>query len=112
MESMDNSFLPIFTKFAEADLVEILDYFVDKKPDYIPKLVKRIEIRINELRIFPEKGRVVPELEKKSITDYRELIEGYYRIIYHIKEHNALILSIIDGRRNFEELIITKLMRL
>jgi toxin ParE1/3/4 len=108
---MANVFIPIFTKFAEEDLVEILDYYVDRNPDYIPKLVKRIENRIEELRNFPSKGRVVPELEKKSITDYRELIEGYYRIIYHIKDNNVFVLSIIDGRRNLEELIITKLMR-
>jgi len=109
---MPNSFFPIFTKFAEDDLIEILDYYVDKNPDYIPKLVNRIDIRLEELRTFPEKGRVVPELEKKSITDYRELIEGYYRIIYHIKDQNVFVLSIIDGRRNFEEIIVTKLMRL
>jgi toxin ParE1/3/4 len=108
---MPNSYIPIFTKFAEDDLIEILDYYVDKNPDYIPKLVKRIDIRLEELRTFPEKGRVVPELEKKSITDYRELIEGYYRIIYHAKDQNVFVLSIIDGRRNFEEIIVTKLMR-
>jgi len=109
---MANSFFPIFTKFAEEDLIEILDYYVDKNLDYIPKLVKRIDFRLEELRTFPEKGRVVPELEKKSITDYRELIEGFYRIIYYVKDKNVFVLSIIDGRRNFEEIIVTKLMRL
>ena len=84
-------FNPIFTKFAENDLVEILDYFEDKNFDYILKLVKRIEIRLEELKHFPEKGRIVPELEKKSITDYREMIEGNYRIIYHIKNKNGLV---------------------
>jgi len=109
---MSNSYFPIFTKFAEDDLKEILDYFIDKSPDYIPKLVKRIEVRLEELKSFPEKGRIVPELEKKSIIDYRELIEGNYRIIYHVKDLNVFILSIIDGRRNFDELIITKLTRM
>jgi len=109
---MTKIYFPVFTKFAEEDLAEILDYFVDKNPSYISKLLKRIEIRLEELRHFPQRGRVVPELEKKSITDYRELIEGNYRIIYHIKDQTVFILSIIDGRRNFEEVIVTKLMRL
>ena len=108
---MANAYNPIFTRFAEQDLIEILDYFVEKSPEYIPTLVKKVDIRLEELRQYPKKGRVVPELEKKSITDYRELIEGNYRIIYHIKEKDVLVLSIIDGRRNFEELIVTKLMR-
>ena len=108
---MADTFSPVFTKFAEDDLIEILDYFVDRNPDYIPKLVQRIDIRLEELRNYPRKGRIIPELEKKSITDYRELIEGNYRIIYHIKDREVLVLSIIDGRRNFEEIIVTKLMR-
>lgn len=103
---------PIFTKFAEDDLVEILDYYEDKNFDYILKLVKRIEIRLEELKHFPEKGHMVPELEKKSITDYREMIEGNYKIIYHIKNKNVFVLAIIDGRRNFEEVVISKLMRI
>jgi len=105
-------FNPIFTKFAENDLVEILDYFEDKNFDYILKLVKRIEIRSEELKKKKKKGRIVPELEKKSITDYREMIEGNYRIIYHIKNKNVFVLAIIDGRRNFEEIVISKLMRI
>jgi plasmid stabilization system protein ParE len=109
---MANTYNPIFTKFAESDLIEILDYFIDKNPEYISKLVARIDIRLEELSQYPEKGRIVPELEKKSITDYRELIEGNYRIIYHIKDTDVLVLSIIDGRRNFEEIIVTKLMRI
>jgi toxin ParE1/3/4 len=109
---MTNAYNPIFTKFAEQDLIEILDYFVDKNPEYIPRLVARIHIRLEELSHYPEKGRIVPELEKKSITDYRELIEGNYRIIYHIIDNEVLVLSIIDGRRNFEEIIVTKLMRI
>ena len=103
---------PIFTKFAEDDFIEILDYYVDRNPEYIPKLVQKFESGIDELIKFPQRGRIIPELEKKSITDYRELIEGNYRIIYFIKEKDVLILSIIDSRRNFEDIIITKLMRM
>jgi toxin ParE1/3/4 len=88
-----------------------LNYFADKNTDYIENLVNRIEIRLEELRRHPQKGRIIPELEKKSITDYRELIEGHYRIIYYIKDQNVFVLSIIDGRRNFEEVVVKKLMR-
>ena len=61
--------------------------------------------------MFPEQGRVVPELEQQNIIDYRELIQGNYRIIYAIQEHTVIIHTIIDSRRNLEDLIIKKLMR-
>ena len=54
----------------------------------------------------------MPELEKQDIVEYRELIEGNYRIIYAVREQKVIIYTIIDARRNFEELIIKKLMRL
>lgn len=108
---MTESYTPIFTRFAEDDLLEILDFYSYKNPSFIPKLVKMIDERLEDLKFFPMKGRIVPELESKSITDYRELIEGYYRIIYHIRNKDVYVLSIIDGRRNIEELLLTKLMR-
>ena len=109
---MADKYIPIFTKFAEEDLIEILDYFADKNPEYIEKLAERIDVRLAELKQFPQKGRIVPELEKKSISDYREIIEGHYRIIYHMIDKKVFILSIIDGRRNLEEIIVNKLMRI
>ncbi|MDD7699635.1 MAG: hypothetical protein SOX64_01775 [Treponema sp.] len=42
---------------------------------------------------------------------YRELIQGYYRIIYEIDDNKIIVHSIVDGRRNFEETIISKLSR-
>ena len=56
-------------------------------------------------------GRIIPELEKQGILQYRELIQGYYRIIYEIDDNKIIVHSIVDGRRNFEETIISKLSR-
>lgn len=69
------------------------------------------EEKIDTLKTFPEQGRIVPELEKQNIVDYRELIEGNYRIIYAIQGDTVIIHTIIDSRRNLEDLIIKKLMR-
>ena len=57
------------------------------------------------------RGRVVPELMKHGITRFRELIQGYYRIVYEIDGETVIVHTIIDGRRNFEEIIFSKLVR-
>ena len=101
----------VFSRYAEDDLIEILDYFSSKDPEYSLKLLKTIENRVAELKKFPERGRIVPELELQNIIEYRELIEGNYRIIFAIQNKTVIIHTIIDARRDFEELIMNKLMR-
>ena len=63
------------------------------------------------LKEYPKSGRIVPELDRQGITKYRELIQGNYRIVYEISEKKVIIHTILDGRRNFEEIIISKLSR-
>jgi len=105
-----NKFKTIFSRYAELDLIEILDYYQDMNPTYTKKILDRIEKRVEDLKEFPERGRVVPELEKQNIMNYRELIEEYYRIIYSIDSKTVIIHSILDGRRNLEELLVRKFM--
>jgi len=101
----------IISKYAEDDLIEIINYYQTINSEYSNNLFFSIEEKINGLQDFPEQGRVVPELEKQNITDYRELVEGNYRIIYAIQSQLVIIHSIIDSRRNLEDLIIKKLLR-
>jgi addiction module RelE/StbE family toxin len=108
---MPRAYKTIFSRYAEDDLTEIIEYYRSVNPEYALKLLETMEARINELKNYPERGRIVPELEEQNIVDYRELIESSYRIIYAIQESIVIIYTIIDGRRNFEELIIGKLMR-
>ena len=60
---------------------------------------------------MPQKGRTVPELKEHNIDDYKELIEENYRIVYRIFEEEVLLVAVIDGRRNVEEVLIRKLQR-
>lgn len=108
---MSSIYKTVFSRYAEDDLVEILDYFSSKDPEYSLKLLKTIENRVAVLKKFPERGRIVPELESQNIIEYRELIEGNYRIIFAIQDKTVIIHTIIDARRDFEELIMNKLMR-
>ena len=43
--------------------------------------------------------------------DLNEIIQGLYRIVYEIREKDVVIHTLIDSRRNFDEVLIAKLMR-
>lgn len=101
----------IVSQFAEDDLNEIVEYYFLLSQNYVEKIISEFEENIMSLKKHPRSGRVVPELEKQGILHYRELIQGYYRIVYEISDDKVIIHTIIDGRRNFEDIIISKLSR-
>ena len=109
---MENKYRVIFSRYAENDLIEIVEYYYNINIQYANNILSNIEEKINGLCLFPERGRIVPELEKQSIIDYRELIEENYRIIYSIQNSEVTIHSIIDARRNFEEVLVKKLLQM
>ena len=108
---MRKNYKTIISRFAEDDLFVILDYYKSINFEFAKQLLGSIEDKIKKLKSFPKQGRIVPELEQQNIIDYRELIEGNYRIIYAIHENTVIVHTIIDSRRNLEDLIIKKLMR-
>ena len=101
----------IISEFAEDDLDEIAAYYFSRSPDYVERIISAFEENVMSLQKHPKSGRIVPELERQGITKYRELIQEYYRIIYEISGNKIIVHTIIDGRRNYEEIIISKLSR-
>jgi addiction module RelE/StbE family toxin len=75
---------------------EIAEYIARDNPvaaeNWIDALFKKVE----ELKAFPESGRVVPETNHRTI---RELIYGNYRIIYRIEEKRLSILTVRHGKQ-------------
>jgi len=51
---------------------------------------------VEHLKLFPECGRIVPELNRREI---REVILGNYRIIYRLKEELVEILTVYHSAR-------------
>ncbi len=71
----------VWTAYALEDFQSIYDYIAQDSPTYAGRLVDKIVNRTDILVDHPEIGRIVPEFKNELI---RELIEGNYRIIYHI----------------------------
>jgi toxin ParE1/3/4 len=101
----------IVTHFAKDDLNEIAEYYYSLSPSYVEKTVRQFEENVMSLKQNPLRGRVVPELEKFGYTRYREIIQGNYRIVYEVSNDTVIVHVIIDGRRDFESLIFSKLAR-
>jgi len=93
------------------DIEEIIEYYLVDRPDYAKKVFESFSARINTLKYFPNKGRIVPELLEYNINEYRELIESYWRIIYRIENEVVEIFTVIDSRRNVQDLLVEKLKR-
>ncbi len=58
--------------------------------------IDKVFAKIEQLKSFPESGRIVPEINGRKI---RELIYGNYRIIYRIEEKQISILTIRHGKQ-------------
>jgi plasmid stabilization system protein ParE len=57
-------------------------------------MVDRLTRRPQQIADFPLSGRRVPEYD---IDKIREVIEGPYRIIYHIKPEQIDVVAVIHG---------------
>ena len=101
----------IVSQFAEDDLNEIIEYYFSLSENYVEKLIFEFEENVMSLQNHPKSGRIVKKIKKQGILQYRELIQGYYRIVYEISDDKVIVHTIIDGRRNFEDIIISKLSR-
>jgi addiction module RelE/StbE family toxin len=99
------------SKSARNDLSEIIKFIARNNPMNAQNVLKRIEVRINSLKNFPERGGYVPELLKHNIKDYRQLIEPPWKIIYKIDNDIVNILIIIDSRRNTQDILVEKLIK-
>jgi plasmid stabilization system protein ParE len=83
-----------WTDTAEGHLDAIYAYIALDSPEYAKRMVDRLTRRSQQLADFPLSGRRVPEYDADQI---REVIEGPYRIIYHIKPDQVDVVAVIHG---------------
>ena len=101
----------IWSTDASDELVEIIAFQKEKYGTRkATEVYHRIHERIVVTRTLPETGRVVPELAAIGMNEIRELIDSPWRILYQFSVDRVEIVSVIDGRRNFEEVLYRKVM--
>ena len=85
-----------WTKTALDDLDSIKEFIARDSIHYAEKFEDDAFAVADNLELFPEMGRIVPE---RNDPDFRELIFGSYRIMYKIDGNHCYITTIIHGKR-------------
>ena len=106
---MNKEYDIVWSNIAENDLKNIIEYIADDSPPNALKVFKRIKQKASSLYTIPERGRVVPELRDQGILQYRELVISPWRIMYRISEKTVFVLSVLDSRRNIEDILLRRL---
>ncbi|NCD35424.1 MAG: type II toxin-antitoxin system RelE/ParE family toxin [Spartobacteria bacterium] len=96
---------------AKNDLKTIIEYIATDSPDDALRLLKKIRQKANDLCTIPDRGRIVPELKNNGIHTYRELIIHPWRILYRTSKTKVFVLSVIDSRRNVEDILLDRLVK-
>jgi toxin ParE1/3/4 len=96
---------------AQSDLKQIIDYIAVDSPGNALQILKKIRQKASSLYTLPDRGRIVPELKDQGIHIYREIIIPPWRIIYRISDATVFVLSVIDSRRNVEDILLNRFVK-
>ncbi len=100
-----------FTQWAETDLDHIVMYIAEN--DSVSRAVEvylKIKEKIFSLEALADRGRVVPELKRIRVMEYKELIHSPYRIIYRVEHKTVFIVAVFDGRRQLDDIIYQRVI--
>lgn len=100
----------IWTKNAEFDLQSIIEYIKIDSLAIAKKIFLEIKKECSDLYYFPQRKRVVPELQQIGILKYREIIHQRWRIIFKIDNTKVYVLIVVDSCRNLEDILFQRLI--
>jgi plasmid stabilization system protein ParE len=96
---------------AEFDVTDILTYLLEESPTAARATAARLWKGTAALHDFPRRGRIVPELQRLGIEEWRELVIAPYRVIYTIEPDGVEIDAVIDSRRDIEMVLLRRFVR-
>ncbi|MBI2430290.1 MAG: type II toxin-antitoxin system RelE/ParE family toxin [Ignavibacteriales bacterium] len=67
---------------------------------YAARTIIRLIESVERLLQFPLSGRIIPELHNKN---FREVIVGNYRIMYHLRKNKVIIFTVLHSSRDAEK---------
>ena len=102
----------LWAKSARRDLESIVTWLAVRSPQTALSTLDRLEARAKSLEALAERGRIVPELGRLHVQQYRELVIVPYRIIYRVRGSKVLVLAVFDSRRSLEDVLLDRLIRI
>ena len=105
---MNKKYQVAWAAVAQHDLKQIIDYIAIDSPGNASRILQKIKQKVSDIYFMPDRGRIVPELKEQGIHIYRELIISPWRVIYRISDTTIFVLSVIDSRRNVEDILLDR----
>lgn len=96
---------------AKGDFDEIIGYVLALDPVNAVKVIDAIEASAMTLDHLPLRGRIVPELKFHGITAYREVQIKPWRLIYRVSKDIVWVVSLVDSRRQLDDLLLERFLR-
>ena len=104
-------FQVLWTDSARLDLEQIVEFIAEENSANALTALARLERRCRALAALPGRGRIVPELRAVDVLNYRELIEGPWRIVYRHDVDRVHVMAVLDARRELSGLLLERLVR-
>lgn len=86
----------IWTRQAVEDVEAIKAYVARDSEQYAGLLGERLVAAVDRLELFPNSGRIVPEVGDDSL---REVIYGNYRLVYRLQSESVEVVTIYHAAR-------------
>ena len=86
----------VWTDTAKGNLRTIHRYIAQNSPAYANRMIDSLTARSKQIGTFPLSGRIVPEFDFGQI---REVFQGPYRIIYHIRPDSIEVVGVVHMSR-------------
>jgi len=100
-----------FARVAEGDVLAIVDYLAVHDPGAALRALHQFEAAAASLEKFPNRGRIVPELEVHGLVTHRELVIAPWRMVYRMAGQAVYVVAVFDGRRNLEDVLLDRAVR-
>lgn len=96
----------IWTEPALSDLNDIAEYIALENILAAKQLVQTVFTKVERLEMFPESGRIPPELEH---LNYREMVASPCRVFYKQEGDKVYALYIMREERDLRRFLLNKL---
>ena len=100
----------VWATVAADDFREVFEYLKSQSQTVARSFVDQVDSVVRRLGTHPRSGRIVPELKKQNISRYREVVLNPWRLFYRYEQDTVYIVSLIDGRRNIEEILFRRVL--
>jgi toxin ParE1/3/4 len=93
------------------DVFEIYYYIaMNDSFENADRVIEKIKEKSLSLSKYPERGSRVNEIYDE-LPDIKQVYYKHYRIIYRMQKSIVYVLAVLDGRRNLEDELRSRLIR-